>query len=168
MPWLLFLEISDPRRRTGRSRMRVKLSGHESNLADQMRQHNRPRLTFSTSHFRRNDAGDVALTLPRRYARRRVTAVRRARRQANEGRMTTFDKREEGVEKKLANYDELKYKAVDRRNKLVGLWVGGELGKNGCNDDAYTKEIMTADLEVAGEVDVVSKLLKKFAGKATE
>jgi hypothetical protein len=133
-----------------------------------MRQHNRPRLTFSTSHFRRNDAGDVALTLPWRYARRRVTAVRRARRQANEGRMTTFDKREEGFEKKFAHDEELKFKAVARRNKLMGLWAAGELGKTGPDADAYAKEIVMADFEAAGEGDVVGKLVKDLAGKATE
>ena len=34
--------------------------------------------------------------------------------------MTTFDKREEGFEKKFAHDEELKFKAVARRNKLVG------------------------------------------------
>jgi hypothetical protein len=133
-----------------------------------MRQHNRPRLTFSTSHFRRNDAGDVALTLPWRYARRRVIAVRGARRQANEGRMTTFDKREEGFEKKFAHDEELKFKAVARRNKLMGLWAAGELGKTGPDADAYAKEIVMADFEAAGEGDVVGRLVKDLAGKATE
>ena len=35
--------------------------------------------------------------------------------------MTTFDKREEGFEKKFAIDEELKFKAGARRNKLLGL-----------------------------------------------
>ena len=34
--------------------------------------------------------------------------------------MTTFDKREEGFEKKFAHDEELKFKAMARRNKLLG------------------------------------------------
>jgi hypothetical protein len=37
--------------------------------------------------------------------------------------MTTFDKREEGFEKKFALDEEQKFKALARRNKLLGLWV---------------------------------------------
>ena len=42
--------------------------------------------------------------------------------------MTTFDKREEGFEKKFAVDEELKFKAEARRNKLFGLWVANKLG----------------------------------------
>ena len=37
--------------------------------------------------------------------------------------MTTFDKREEGFEKKFALDEEQKFKAEARRNRLLGLWV---------------------------------------------
>ena len=37
--------------------------------------------------------------------------------------MTTFDKREEGFEKKFAHDEELQFKAKARRNKLLGLWA---------------------------------------------
>ena len=45
--------------------------------------------------------------------------------------MTTFDKREEGFEKKFAHDEELQFKAMARRNKLLGLWAAGMLGKSG-------------------------------------
>ena len=45
--------------------------------------------------------------------------------------MTTFDKREEGFEKKFAHDEELRFKAMARRNKLLGLWAAGILGKSG-------------------------------------
>src|SRR5206468_573507 len=41
--------------------------------------------------------------------------------------MTTFDKREEGFEKKFALDEEQKFKAEVRRNKLLGLWASENL-----------------------------------------
>jgi hypothetical protein len=82
--------------------------------------------------------------------------------------VTTFDKREEGFEKKFAHDEELRFKAMARRNKLVGLWAAGLLGKTGPDADAYAKEVVIADLEEAGDEDVVRKLVKDLAGKATD
>ena len=42
--------------------------------------------------------------------------------------ITTFDKREEGFEKKFALEEEQKFKAESRRNRLTGLWVAEQLG----------------------------------------
>jgi hypothetical protein len=79
--------------------------------------------------------------------------------------VTTFDKREEGFEKKFAHDEELRFKALARRNKLVGLWAAGLLGKTGADADAYAKEVVIADLEEAGDEDVVRKLVKDLDGK---
>ena len=82
--------------------------------------------------------------------------------------MTTFDKREEGFERKFAHDEELKFKATARRNRLLGLWAASELGKTGAEADAYSKEVVAADFEEAGDDDVVRKVVKDLAGKATE
>jgi hypothetical protein len=82
--------------------------------------------------------------------------------------MTTFDKREEGFEKKFAHDEELKFKATARRNKLLGLWAAAMLGKTGADADAYSKEVVAADFEEAGDDDVVRKVVKDLAGKASE
>ncbi len=79
--------------------------------------------------------------------------------------MTTFDKREEGFEKKFAHDEDLRFKALARRNKLVGLWAAGLLGKTGADADAYAKEVVIADLEEAGDEDVMRKLVKDLTGK---
>ena len=78
---------------------------------------------------------------------------------------TTFDKREEGFEKKFAHDEELRFKAFARRNKLLGLWAAGQLGKSGAEADAYAKEVVLADFEEAGDNDVVRKVLKDLEGK---
>jgi hypothetical protein len=79
--------------------------------------------------------------------------------------MTTFDKREEGFEKKFAHDEELRFKATARRNKLLGLWAAVKLGLSGADADAYAKEVVIADLEEAGDADVVRKLRKDFDAK---
>jgi len=79
--------------------------------------------------------------------------------------MTTFDKREEGFEKKFAHDEELKFKAYARRNKLLGLWAAGELGKTGADADAYAKEVVLADFEEAGDGDVIRKVVNDLKSK---
>jgi hypothetical protein len=78
--------------------------------------------------------------------------------------MTTFDKREEGFEKKFAIDEELRFKANARRNKLLGLWAAEKLGITGAAADAYSKEVVLADLE-AGNDNAFSKLRKDFDAK---
>ncbi|HZD89192.1 MAG TPA: DUF1476 domain-containing protein [Pseudolabrys sp.] len=78
---------------------------------------------------------------------------------------TTFDKREEGFEKKFAHDEELRFKAMARRNKLLGLWAAEKLGKSGPDADAYAKEVVLADFEEAGDNDVVRKVMKDLQGK---
>ena len=82
--------------------------------------------------------------------------------------MTTFDKREEGFEKKFAHDEELKFKAMARRNKLLGLWAAAQLGKTGADADAYAKEVVAADFEEAGDDDVLRKVATDLAGKVTD
>jgi hypothetical protein len=76
--------------------------------------------------------------------------------------MTTFDKREEGFEKKFAHDEELRFKATARRNKLLGLWAAAKLGLAGPDADAYAKAVVVADLEEAGDGDVMRKLRRDF------
>jgi len=79
--------------------------------------------------------------------------------------MTTFDKREEGFEKQFAHDEELRFKAIARRNKMLGLWAAGVLGKSGADAEAYAKEVVLADFEEAGDNDVLHKVLKDLQPK---
>src|ERR1700745_3812350 len=74
--------------------------------------------------------------------------------------MTTFDKREEGFEKQFALDEELRFKATARRNKMLGLWAAEKLGLSGAAADAYSKEVIAADFEEAGDEDVFRKVRK--------
>jgi hypothetical protein len=79
--------------------------------------------------------------------------------------MSTFDKREEGFEKKYALDEELKFKAAARRNKLLGLWVAEKLGIAGDAANTYAKEVVAADFEEAGDADMVRKVTKDLDAK---
>ena len=79
--------------------------------------------------------------------------------------MTTFDKREEGFEKKFAMDEEQKFKAMARRNRLLGLWAAEKLGITGDAVAAYAKEVVAADFEEAGDRDVVHKVTADLAAK---
>ena len=77
--------------------------------------------------------------------------------------MSTFDKREEGFEKKFALDEEQKFKAEARRNKLLGLWAAEKLGKTGDEAAAYAKEVVASDFEESGDSDVLRKVAKDLA-----
>jgi hypothetical protein len=79
--------------------------------------------------------------------------------------MTTFDKREEGFEKKFALDEEQKFKAKARRNKLLGQWVAEKLGISGDAATAYAKDVVAADFEGAGDSDVLRKVMGDIAAK---
>ncbi|MEA2864835.1 MAG: hypothetical protein QOC84_2791 [Bradyrhizobium sp.] len=79
--------------------------------------------------------------------------------------MATFDKREEGFEKKFAHDEELKFKAEARRNKLLGLWVAEQLGLSGEAANEYARAVVAADFEEAGDGDVLRKVMRDLEAK---
>jgi len=79
--------------------------------------------------------------------------------------MTTFDKREEGFEKKFALDEEQKFKAEARRNKLLGLWVAEKLGLSGEAANTYAKDVIAAEFQEAGDADVVKKVVGDLKAK---
>ena len=78
---------------------------------------------------------------------------------------TTFDKREEGFEKKFAHDEELRFKASARRNKLLGIWAAEKMGLTGADAEAYAKAVVVADFEEAGDHDVFKKIRQDFDAK---
>jgi hypothetical protein len=84
--------------------------------------------------------------------------------------MTTFDDREKAFEKKYQHDQDLQFKTTARKNKLLGLWAAGLMGKSGADADAYAKEVVVADFDRPGDSDVIEKLAKDLAaaGKPTD
>lgn len=81
--------------------------------------------------------------------------------------MSTFDDREKAFERKFEHDQELQFKANARRNKLLGLWAAGLMGKTGDEAESYAREIVAADFEKPGHDDVIERLVKDFAAAGT-
>lgn len=82
--------------------------------------------------------------------------------------MATFDDRENAFENKFAHDSQMQFKAEARRNKLLGLWAAGLMGKDGDAADAYAKEVIKADFEEAGDEDVYRKVAGDLGDLADE
>ena len=73
-----------------------------------------------------------------------------------------FDEREKAAEARWAHDEELRFKVMARRNKLLGLWAAGEMGIKGTQSEAYAKEVVRSDLAEPGQHDVFRKIRKDF------
>jgi len=79
--------------------------------------------------------------------------------------MTSFDKREEGFEQQFAHDEELRFKAIARRNKMLGLWAAGNLGLSGTDAENYARSIVLAEFEQGGDSAVIAKIRKDLEAK---
>ncbi len=76
--------------------------------------------------------------------------------------MTTFDDRKDEAEKKYAHDQQLQFRVVARRNKLLGLWAAEVMGRPEADHASYAQEVVVADFDEPGDADVVRKLLADF------
>ena len=79
--------------------------------------------------------------------------------------MPMFEDREKGYEAKYKHDQETTFRITARRNRMLGMWVAGQLGKAGADADAYAKEVVAADFEKPGDDDVIVKVLKDLQAK---
>ncbi len=82
--------------------------------------------------------------------------------------MTTFDNREAAFENKFAHDQEMAFRVVARRNRLVGQWAAAKMGLTPAETDAYAKSVVQADFEEAGDEDVIRKLLGDLIGAGVD
>lgn len=73
--------------------------------------------------------------------------------------MTTFDDRERAFESKFAHDQEMAFRITARRNRLIGAWAAELMKLTPAEADAYSKAVVQADFEEAGDEDVVRKIL---------
>ncbi len=77
----------------------------------------------------------------------------------------SFDERRKSFESKWAHDEELRFKVMARRNKLLGQWAAGEMGLKGPEMEVYAKAVVKADLVEAGDNDVFRKIRADFDSK---
>jgi len=73
--------------------------------------------------------------------------------------MTSFNDREKAFENMYARDQELQFKIVARRNRLLGHWAADLMGLTAEEADSYAKDVVRADFEEAGDEDVIRKLM---------
>ena len=73
--------------------------------------------------------------------------------------MTSFDDRERAFESQYARDEEMQFRIIARRNRLMGEWAAGLMGLTDVEATSYAKDVVRADFEEAGDEDVIRKLL---------
>ena len=80
--------------------------------------------------------------------------------------MTTFDDREKGFERKFALDEENEFKAVARRNRLLGEWAAGLMGLENVAD--YARVVVKCDFEQPGDDDVLRRVFGDLKGAGVD
>ncbi len=82
--------------------------------------------------------------------------------------MTQFDDRERAFETKFAHDQEMNFRIIARRNRLLGEWAAREMSLSDEETAAYAKEVVRADFEEAGDEDVIRKVLGDLTAAGVE
>ena len=82
--------------------------------------------------------------------------------------MTTFDDRERAFENMYARDQEMQFKVIARRNRLLGAWAAKLMGLTEVEAEAYAKDVIRADFEEAGDEDVIRKILGDLTSAGVE
>jgi hypothetical protein len=82
--------------------------------------------------------------------------------------MTQFDDRERAFESKFARDEEMKFRIIARRNRLLGEWAARQMGLSDAETESYAKDVVRADFEDAGDHDVVRKVLGDLTAAGIE
>ena len=80
--------------------------------------------------------------------------------------MSAFEDRERNYEAKWAHDEDLRFRTIARRNKLLGLWAAERLGLTGAAAESYAHELLSLEVHGGRDEDLVSKLHEDFAGRS--
>jgi hypothetical protein len=79
--------------------------------------------------------------------------------------MTTFDEREKTFETKFAHDQELRFRAIARRDKMLGRWAAELLKLTGIEAEAYAEELVSLSVTLPKDDDLVARLLAEFRAR---
>jgi hypothetical protein len=77
-----------------------------------------------------------------------------------------FDEREKSIEGKWAHDEDLRFRAVTRRNKLLAQWATESMGLKGAEADAYVQFILQLEIRGARDEDIVKKIHDDFSSRS--
>jgi hypothetical protein len=73
--------------------------------------------------------------------------------------------RRKAFEEKFRMDQELQFKVQNRRNKLLGQWLGDQFGLTGADRDTYAGSVVAADFEKPGDDDVIAKVMADIGAR---
>lgn len=76
--------------------------------------------------------------------------------------MSIFEEREKAAERKFELDEELKFRIVARRNKLLGSWAAAQLGLAGDRAERYALEIVDEEIVRHGDAAVIDRVAADF------
>ena len=82
--------------------------------------------------------------------------------------MTQFDDRERAFESKFAHDEEVRFRIIARRNRLLGEWAARQMGLSDAETESYAKDVVRSDFEEAGDHDVIRKVLGDLTSAGVE
>ena len=81
--------------------------------------------------------------------------------------MESFEDRRKDFEKKFEHDEEIKFKTIARRNRLLGEWVGKEIGMSEENIKEYAGQVVMADFAEPGDQDVIRKVMADLTASSS-
>ena len=82
--------------------------------------------------------------------------------------MGQFDDRERAFEAKHARDEDMQFRIIARRNRLLGHWAARLMGLTEEEAESYAKDVIRSDFEEAGEHDVIRKVLGDLTAAGIE
>ena len=82
--------------------------------------------------------------------------------------MTQFEDRQRAFEAKYARDEEMQFRIIARRNRLLGQWAARQMGLSEAEAESYAKDVVRADFEEAGDNDVIRKVVEALRNKEIE
>lgn len=74
----------------------------------------------------------------------------------------TFEDREKGYEAKWAHDEDLRFRIMARRNKLLGLWAATQMGISGAAAETYVTTLLGLEVMGARDEDLARKIRSDF------
>jgi hypothetical protein len=82
--------------------------------------------------------------------------------------MTTFDKREEAFEAMFVHDEELRFRAIARRNKLLGQWAASLMDLQGADANTYSGSLIAPDFLGTNDDRLILKIVADLKAKGVE
>lgn len=82
--------------------------------------------------------------------------------------MSSLDDRAKTFENKFAHDQEVKFKVISRRNKLLGEWAADTMQYDNEKKERYVKEVVQAGVNISDEAKVVEKISGDFEREGVE